>query len=643
MLRKIQVLDKSVADKIAAGEVVDRPVSIVKELVENAIDSGANSITVEIRGGGKEYIRITDNGCGIEADDVEIAFLRHATSKITSAHDLDAIMTLGFRGEALASIGAVARVEVITKTQDARMGRHVIVDGSRILSNEPIGCPDGTTITVKDLFFNVPARLKFLGSDGAESRRIIDLMSRVALAYPDIRIKLVSNNKPVFNTSGKGNILDNIVSIYGADIGKDLIPVSDDREGNHIRGFVSNPGLSMSTRTRQIFCVNGRVVSSGILEKAVDRAYKERLFQGRFPVAFLFLAVPANKLDVNIHPTKKEVRFDDSAEIEDFVAEAITKALQAQEAVPEVRSDDVKEVPREQFEDPSHKIDEKPKLHKKPEQGEQIDVKNLLSTMRDKADSLVKMSKENVPLHQMVKEDIAKYRPTKENAESDVADTHESKDTAPDSEIAASFAMPAIQAPLKKPFDIDDLTILGSLFNTYILASAGDVFYMIDQHAAHERVFYEKLRGQYEASEKFSQQLMIPLNFNVSADVATTEEKWMPAVKSMGYDVEFFGNNTYLVREIPAFMELKEAEDFLNDLFNQFSEKPDMNNPAIIDKIIMRSCKSAIKGGDVLSNEEIKALLDQLKQCINPFSCPHGRPTFIRMSRYEIERMFKRA
>ena len=630
MLRKIQVLDKSVADKIAAGEVVDRPVSIVKELVENAIDSGANSITVEIKGGGKEYIRITDNGCGIEADDVEVAFLRHATSKISSAHDLDAIMTLGFRGEALASIGAVARVEVITKTQDARMGRHVIVDGSRILSNEPIGCPDGTTITVKDLFFNVPARLKFLGSDGAESRRIIDLVSRVALAYPDIRIKLVSNNKPVFNTSGKGNILDNIVSIYGADIGKDLIPVSDDRGGNHIRGFVSNPGLSMSTRTRQIFCVNGRVVSSGILEKAVDRAYKERLFQGRFPVAFLFLAVPANKLDVNIHPTKKEVRFDDSAEIEDFVAEAITKALQAEEAVPEVRSDHVKEVPREQFEDPGRKPVEKPKLHEKPDQGEQLDVKKLLSTMRDKADSLVKLSKENVPLHQMVKEDIAKYDAAKEK-------------TAIEVENDQSVAMPAIQPPRQKPFDMDDLNILGSLFNTYILASADDVFYMIDQHAAHERVFYEKLRGQYEASEKYSQQLMIPLNFNVSADVVATEEKWMPSVNAMGYDVEFFGNNTYLVREIPAFMEMKEAEDFLNDLFNQFSEKPDMNNPATIDKIIMRSCKSAIKGGDVLSSEEIKALMDQLKQCINPFSCPHGRPTFIRMSKYEIERMFKRA
>ncbi len=640
MLRKIQVLDKSVADKIAAGEVVDRPVSIVKELVENAIDSGANSITVEIKGGGKEYIRITDNGCGIEADDVEVAFLRHATSKISSAHDLDAIMTLGFRGEALASIGAVARVEVITKTQDARMGRHVIVDGSRILSNEPIGCPDGTTITVKDLFFNVPARLKFLGSDGAESRRIIDLVSRVALAYPDIRIKLVSNNKPVFNTSGKGNILDNIVSIYGADIGKDLIPVSDDRGGNHIRGFVSNPGLSMSTRTRQIFCVNGRVVSSGILEKAVDRAYKERLFQSRFPVAFLFLAVPANKLDVNIHPTKKEVRFDDSAEIEDFVAEAITKALQAEEAVPEVRSDHVKEVPREQFEDPGRKPVEKPKLHEKPDQGEQLDVKKLLSTMRDKADSLVKMSKENVPLHQMVKEDIAKYSAATEKA---TADSEGKETAATEVENDQSVAMPAIQPPRQKPFDMDELTILGSLFNTYILASAGDVFYMIDQHAAHERVFYEKLRGQYEASEKYSQQLMIPLNFNVSADVVATEEKWMPSVNAMGYDVEFFGNNTYLVREIPAFMEMKEAEDFLNDLFNQFSEKPDMNNPAIIDKIIMRSCKSAIKGGDVLSSEEIKALMDQLKQCINPFSCPHGRPTFIRMSKYEIERMFKRA
>lgn len=607
--RKIQVLDKSVADKIAAGEVVDRPVSIVKELVENSIDSGADSITVEIKAGGKEYIRVTDNGCGIDAADVETAFMRHATSKISSAHDLDSIMTLGFRGEALASICAVSRVEVITKTADSKAGRHVVCDSSRIVTNEPIGCPDGTTITVRDLFYNVPARLKFLGTDGAESRRIIDLVSRLALSFPDIRFRLINGSKAVFNTNGKGNILENIISVYGSDIGRELVPVQADSGDNHIRGFVSNPGFSMSSRMRQVFCVNGRVVSSKVLDKAVDRGYKERLFAGRFPAAFLFLAVPPDKLDVNIHPTKKEIRFNDNAEIEDFAASAIAKALQSKEAVPEVRAD---------IAEPS----EKAVLNKKTEQGEQIDVKKLLSTLREETESNSSMQ---------VREPDHYYS------------SGSAEPTGIEPQKKSPSSLSAIRKPVNVPFDFDELSVLGVLFDTYILATDGIDFFMFDQHAAHERVFYEKLRGQYEASEKFSQQLMMPLNFNVSADVAATEDKWLPVINDMGYSAEFFGNNTYLVREIPAFMDLEEAENFLIDMFNAFAVRPDMSDPAVIDKIIMRSCKSAVKAGDRLDEKEIEGLLDQLKRCVNPFSCPHGRPTFIKMTKYEIERMFKRA
>ena len=324
----IHVLEKHIADKIAAGEVIDRPVSIIKELLENSIDAGADQITVEIRNGGKSYIRVTDNGSGIEAGDMETAFLRHATSKISSVRDLDAIGTLGFRGEALASICAVARVELISKTADAKMGRRVVTEGSEILANEGIGCPEGTTVTVQDLFYNVPARQKFLSSDNGESRRIIDMVSRIALAYGDVRFTLINGKKQVFTTRGKGNIFDAIVSVYGSDTGRDLLPVERTSGDLIVKGFVSAPSASASSRSRQIFCVNGRVISSKVLEKALDEAYKEKLFHGRFPVAFLFLSIPPEKLDVNIHPTKKEIRFDDDFEVHDFLVKAVRQALE---------------------------------------------------------------------------------------------------------------------------------------------------------------------------------------------------------------------------------------------------------------------------------------------------------------------------
>ena len=596
----IKILNKNVADKIAAGEVVDRPVSIVKELVENSIDSGASSITVEIREGGKSYIRVTDNGCGIDAEEVETAFLRHATSKITAVKDLGAIRTLGFRGEALASISAVSRVEMITKTKDARAGRRIIVEASKIIDNSSAGCPDGTTITVKDLFFNVPARLKFMKTDATESRQIADLMSRVALAYPDIKFRFLNGGKLVFNTTGNNNILENIINIYGQDIGKELVKVERSEKGNHVVGFVSNPGFSTASRIRQIFCVNGRVVSSPVIERALDKAYKERLFQGRFPAAFLFIAVPAETLDVNIHPTKKEIRFDDESVVEDFITDSVKEALTYKEAIPKIKGGDLKQEskvnrplsrPVTLGADPEEAKPSVPEAKQVKE--EQYDIKSLLSTIREEAAAPV------------VREEEFHTQPS-------------------------------------KPFDFDDLTIIGSLFDTYILAFAGDSFFMLDQHAAHERIFYEKLKGQYESKEKASQQLMIPLNFNVSADVVMTEDKWLPVIENMGYNAEFFGNNTYLVREIPAFMEMREAEDFLNDLFNQFSDRPDMQNQAVLDKIIMRSCKSAVKGGDKLTASEIDSLIEQLKRCDNPFSCPHGRPTFVKMTKYEIEKMFKR-
>lgn len=587
----IRVLDKHVADKIAAGEVVDRPVSIIKELLENALDAGATSITVEIRNGGKSYIRVTDNGCGIPSDEVETAFKRHATSKITVAEDLDAIETLGFRGEALASICAVARVELITKTAEAKAGRKIIVEGSNIIENTPIGCPDGTTVTVSDLFYNVPARSKFLGSDSAETRRIVDMVSRIALSYGDVKFNLINGKNKVFSTRGNGNILNNIISIFGSEMGSDLLPVERAADGFIIKGFVSSPASSAPSRNKQIFCVNGRVVSSDVLEKALDEAYKEKLFHGRFPIAFLFLVMPPEKLDVNVHPTKKEIRFDDKFEVSDFVSKAVKAALTVKEAVPKIR--EIK---------PAVKTPEQPQGHQEIQYTietvstkEEVDINNLLSTMRAKVEE-----KQEVPKSMV------------------------------------------LERPAKLPFDIDTLKPITVLFNTYIVATDDDSFYLIDQHAAHERVFYEQLLDQYNREDKTRQTLLLPLNFNVSAQVASTEEVWIDKLYSIGYDIEFFGNNTYIVREVPAFMELSEAESFLSDMFRELEDKPDLTNMKTLERIIMRSCKSAVKGGDKLDDREVEALLKDLKACINPFSCPHGRPTIIRMTKYDIEKLFKR-
>ncbi|MGN0702293.1 MAG: DNA mismatch repair endonuclease MutL [Lentihominibacter sp.] len=604
----IRLLDKKTADKIAAGEVIDRPVSIVKELVENSLDAGASSITIEIREGGRSYIRITDDGCGIDGNEVETAFLRHATSKITSERDLETIGTLGFRGEALASICAVSRVEMITKRADAKAGKRLLVEGSKVIENSICGCPDGTTITVKDLFFNVPARYKFLNSDGAEARRIIDFTSRIALAYPDVRFRVFNGSKDVFATPGRGDIRTAILSVYGADTAKDLIPVDKSGSGFTLKGFVSGPGTSMPSRNRQIFCVNGRIVASGVMERALDRAYSERLFPGRFPVAFLFLAVPPEKLDVNIHPTKREIRFDDNGEVEDFLRDAVSAALMSQEAIPEIRSTckpKTKAVSGEQvtFSSPQAETGQNSMKDGKfsydantssaPE-CDSVDINNILSDLR------------------------ARRSPEK----MEPAD--------------------AIPEEPPKPFDFDSLELVGTLFNTYIAAQSGDVFYLIDQHAAHERVFYEKLISGYNSREKTMQQMLIPLSLNVPAEVTASEDMWISKVNELGYSVEFFGNNTYLVREIPAFMEQHEAESFLKDLFVEFATKPDLTNRAVLEKIIRRACKSAVKAGDVLSEEESRELFRQLKCCENPFSCPHGRPTFIKMTKHEIERMFKR-
>ncbi|MEG2110945.1 MAG: DNA mismatch repair endonuclease MutL [Anaerovoracaceae bacterium] len=590
----IKVLEKNIADKIAAGEVIERPISIVKELVENAIDAGANSIVVEIKNGGKSYIRITDNGCGIENDQVETAFLRHATSKIVSAADLDSIETLGFRGEALASIGAVTHTELITKTKDNTIGTKLLIHGGTVIQNQGIGCPTGTTIVVTDLFYNTPARLKFLKSDSAESSLIIDFISQMALAYKDIKFRFINNDDIVFSTMGNGNRFNTILSVYKQKELENLVPVSYNEGDNSLEGYISTPAFSKTTKRSQIFFVNGRVVNSKILEKAVIEGYKERLFDGRHPITFLFLHTSPYDLDVNIHPNKKEVRFDKENDIIDFVSKGIKEALGTKEAVIEI-----KDIFREKT------------IEMKPEE-KQGNIKELLSTKRER----------DVILPPKVSDDTSVVK---------------------DSTI--SYQLPqkvTIDKPLLTPFDFDDITITGSIFGTYITATDEKNFYLIDQHAAHERIFYEKLVTEYENSTKARQPILIPIIMEVSLSVKENSFSWLNSLNNMGYTIEDFGQNSYIIKEIPTYMDISEAEEFAKTFVEEINENTDLKNHVIINKLITKSCKSAVKAHDYLSMEEINALIKDLSKCVNPFSCPHGRPTFIKLSNYEIEKMFKR-
>lgn len=618
----IRVLEKQVADKIAAGEVIERPVSIVKELVENAVDAGANAITIEIKNGGKSYIRVTDDGCGIPAGEAQTAFLRHATSKITTARDLDAIHSLGFRGEALASIAAVTHTELITKTREEKVGTRLLIHGGEILAKEGTGCPDGTTMVVTDLFYNTPARRKFLKSDGAESGQIIDFVSQIALAYPGIRFRFINNGKHLFSTAGKGDLLSAILSVYQLAEYRDLVAVDYTENGTRVKGYISRPSLTRTTRKNQIFFVNGRVVSSRVIEKGVTEGYRERLFEGRHPVAFLFVETDPARLDVNIHPNKREVRFDDEKAVTELVAKGVRQALGTKAAVTEVKNVFTAPAPKDTS------LDHAPEAEAAPVQ-EQVDIKQILLTKRRPEPKAAPAAEtQNQPDGaSILREEPAVYA---------------AKTEAEPARVSKAKASLSIESPGQKPFDFAALRITGVIFDTYITAEDGSNFYLIDQHAAHERVFYEKLVGEYLAEKKLRQPILTPILIEVPLDVKENQYDWLDSLTDMGFAIEPFGVNSYVIREIPTFMSLSEAETFARDFVEQVSQGMQLSNTVVINKLITRSCKSAVKAHDKLSMAELQALMDQLAACRNPFSCPHGRPTFIRLSQYQIEKMFKR-
>ena len=644
----IKVLPKDVANKIAAGEVIESPVSIVKELIENSIDAGATSITCEIIKGGKEEIRVTDNGSGIPKDQVSLAFLRHATSKIRKAEDLKSLSTLGFRGEALTSIAAISRTELITKTNDESVGSKIVIHGGNTISEEGIGCPVGTTIIVKDIFYNVPARAKFMKSEAAEAGKVIDMMSRLAITRPDIRFTLISNGKNYFTTLGNGDLKDAIISVYKDREYKELIqvsyPINKSKDVQHdtssirIHGYISRPSFARTSRRSQYVFVNGRSVKNNTIDKGIDLGYKERLFEGRYPIVFLFLEIDSSKVDVNVHPNKKEVRFNDEVAVMTAVSESIRYSIGLENAVihgtdtfvPE-KKDNTKDNNNE-----TRRISE-----------EQVDIKQFLSSKERPSSAKESSAKE---IYDVLSENgehfsdrLESYNSINEklNHDSNNIDFHTNKilDKIPNN---VEFGSPDINESQYKPFDFDELRFGEIIFGTYITATDQDSFYLFDQHACHERVNYERFVGLYLSGNKESQVILTPFTFDVPVEMTTEEEEWCDILNRMGYNIDMFGDNTFIVREIPVFMTLSEGEDFIREFVDNYYNDRRTENRIVIDKLITKSCKSSIKANDHISSYEVEALIGDLKACRNPFSCPHGRPTFIKFSKYEIEKMFKR-
>ena len=594
----IKVLESFVADKIAAGEVIERPVSAVKELVENSIDAGAGSIIVEIRGGGKSYIRVTDDGCGISFDEAETAFLRHATSKISGISDLDNIVSLGFRGEALASISAVSRLTMVTRTAEEVSGVKLVLHGGRVVTKERTGCNTGTTVIVEDLFYNTPARRKFMKTDAREASAITELIQQYAVCYAGIRFMMISNGMTQFTTSGDGDTHAVIRSLYPSVARNGLLPV----ESGHVSGYVSDPGSTMSTRKGQLFFVNGRLVSSPIIEKGLEEGYQGRVFSG-FPAAVLFIEAEPSDIDVNIHPGKQEIRFLRQDEVKNDIAEAVSKAVMTGAGVPKGFVNIIESAPEKQL-----NVDVPVK-----EKTEQTSIREFLKNL-DRQDT---------------------YK-APEHAEQPVATEPEVvKEEAEVPEV--SYAPVSVPAP----FDFADLAFKGYVFNTYIIMQGKDELYIFDQHAAHERVFYEKFMRGYNNSAHSPQPVLTAFTINVSNDVYSMSGEWLGDLVRMGYDIEDFGDCTFIVRGIPPYMSVDEAEGFARG-YAEAAGEAGGSNRVVIDKLITRSCKSAVKAHDVLSEHEITGLMSELAKCANPYSCPHGRPTFIRISSYDIERSFRR-
>lgn len=613
----IAILNQETIDKIAAGEVVERPCSVVKELVENAIDAGSTAITVEIKEGGISFIRITDNGCGIERDQVAVAFYRHSTSKIRSAEDLLTVKSLGFRGEALSSISAVARVELITKTYDELTGTRYVIEGSKELSNEEIGAPDGTTFIVKDLFYNVPARRKFLKTAQTEGSYISDMVEKLALSHPDISFKFINNNQTKLHTSGNGNRKDIIYHIFGREISSSLLEVKHECEYFKVEGFIGKPVITRGNRNYENYFINGRYVKSNILSRAIEEAYKSFLMQHQYPFTVLYFTF-FSELDVNVHPTKMELRFDNNNEIYVELCDTIYAILSHKEMIPEVPVDSTpapKKIVHE-YKEPIPEPFEKRRINE------------------------VRAAESRSVYGQSVTSTVNNYSATEPAAKAPETSTayEPAQVVTGTQQTLGDYDKVFLTESSKKQF-----SIIGQLFKTYWLIEFEDKLYIIDQHAAHEKVLYEKTMARLANKDFTSQRISPPIVMTLDARECEMLEKYRPQIEQFGYEVEHFGGKEYMISAIPDNLFNIDMKDLFIEMLDDFSNSTGRQTPDIItEKVASMSCKAAVKGNDKLTLPEINKLIDELLSLDNPYNCPHGRPTIISMSKYEIEKKFKR-
>lgn len=653
---QIALLSQETIDKIAAGEVIERPSSVVKELVENAIDAGSSAVTVEIKEGGISFIRISDNGCGIEREQIPLAFLRHSTSKIKSVEDLFTVTSLGFRGEALSSIAAVSQVELITKTNGDFTGSRYLIEGSKEVSLEEIGAPDGTTFIVRNLFYNTPARKKFLKSAQTEGTYIHELMQRMILSHPDVAFKFIMNNQVKLQSSGNGNIKDIIYHLYGRDITKALLPIAHESELFKVSGFIGKPMISRGNRGYELYFVNGRFIRSQILSKAIEDAFKPFLMQHQYPFTVLYFEIDSSLLDVNVHPTKMELRFSNQQELYREVQSILSAALVHRDIIPEVPVDTPKknemEVPKiekvmpEPFE--QKRLEEIRKAVRKDSPYEikypvsrPMGTGSVSSAAQEKLlDTIKSMPPEDMMEERIQKEPLPEQ--SKKETEKELA--KEAYVLREEETYGAKPEGSYEQGSFLKEEEMAKQKIIGQLFDTYWLVEYNDRLFIVDQHAAHEKVMYEKLKKQFEKKEFTSQAISPPIVITLSMREAEVLERFKEQFTKLGFEIEHFGGAEYSICGVPGNLYRLNTRDVLIDMLDELTDgiSERATTDVILDKIASMSCKAAVKGSQRLSLPEMEQLMKDLMKLDNPYNCPHGRPTIIAMSKYEIEKKFKR-
>lgn len=658
---KIQVLDQETINKIAAGEVIERPASVVKELMENAIDAMATAITVEIKEGGISFIRITDNGTGIPKDEVKTAFLRHATSKIKSALDLITVSSLGFRGEALSSIGAVSMVELVTKQKEDFLGTRYEISGGKEGNIEEIGVPDGTTFIVRNLFFNVPARKKFLKTAMTEAGYINDIVCRMAMSHPEISIRFINNGKHVLHTNGNGNLKDVIYTIYGKDIALNLIELNTETENMRISGFIGKPVICRGNRTYENYFINGRYIKSNIINKAIEEGYRNFMMQHKYPFTAIQFSVNQELLDVNVHPAKMELRFRNAEEIYPAVINAIADALREKELIQETvfepedkkakslkqetKPKELKKTP-EFFETNRMMETERPK---EPKELHSENVKVTFNTKTNEVEKFERKSTQNPVLNEQNKsQDITEGV---QNAEKNIVYTKK-QIVQPEKTVAEESNYSITKPEQMELFDDKLLSkeskikhqIIGQIFDTYWIVQFGDKMFIIDQHAAHEKVLYERTVKRLKDRQTLSQTINPPIILSLSMREEQAVKEYMDYFRKLGYELEEFGGHEYAVRAVPFDLFSVAKKELLMEIIDDLSDESAIRKQSslILDRVASMSCKAAVKGNNKLSFQEANALIDELMTLDNPYNCPHGRPTIISMSKYELERKFKR-